>query len=376
MKTLNDIQTKQLLKRLDPFELSYETISHKKVYPKYDIALAIPSGKKYCAWFSFDNENDVCYLMDYSRNQKINKISIVQTAQFNRELCLGTLLYGTLVDIGCTTIQQYFVIEDIFHYKGISLKSMLLSEKLGYLEKVMESINPNTTESTIMQFALPFMWGIVPKYSNNNSVDINENLIISEYDNYKDNIAYNTHHIQIRKLNEISPYINIQLNLILSKMGRDKSIANPTTTTNVTTKNSVEIPLKPYTMAFHKPQYKDITTFHVMADIQYDIYHLYAFGKNNTSTYYGVAGIPTIKTSVYMNKLFRNIKENQNIDYIEESDDEDDFENIDHAKYVDLNKKIIMECVFHNKFKKWVPVHVCTNTSRIVHISKLVNNYV
>jgi hypothetical protein len=128
-------------------------------------------------------------------------------------------------------------------------------------------------------------------------------------------------------------------------------------------------------MAFHKPQYKMTTMFHVMADIQFDIYHLYAFGKNNTSVYYGVAGIPTIKTSVFMNGLFRNIKENQNIDYIEESDDEDDFENIDHTKYVDLNKKLVMECVFHNKFKKWVPVHVCPPNTRIVHISKLVSNY-
>jgi len=374
MKTLNDIQTQQLLKRLEPFELSYETISHKKVYPNYDIAVAIPNGKKYCAWFSFEYENDVCYLMDYSRNQKINKISIVQTANFNRELCLGTLLYGTLVTIGNNTNQQFFVIEDIFHYKGISLKSMLLSEKLGYLEKVMEnisySIDSNTSSSSsgpILLFALPFMWGIDAKTSSSN---IDENHIISEYEKHKDQIAYHSHHIQIRKLNEISPYINIPLNTVLSKIGRDKPIANP-----VSTITSIEIPMKPYHMAFHKPQYKMMTTFHVMADIQFDIYHLYAFGKNNTSIYYGIAGIPTIKTSVYMNGLFRNIKENQNIDSIEESDDEDDFENIDHTKYVDLNKKLVMECVFHNKFKKWVPVHVCPHNSRIVHISKLVSNY-
>ena len=366
MKTLNELDTSRLLKRLEPFELSYETISHKKVFPNYDVALAIPNGKKYCAWFSFDNENDVCYLMDYSRNQKINKISIVQTAQFNRELCLGTLLYGTLVTIGDNTNQQFFIIEDIFHYKGISLKSMLLSEKWGYLEKVMESVNNTNNVGSVMLFAVPFMWGISPKAPNHT---IDENQIVAEYDKHKENIAYNTHHIQIRKLNDISPYINIPLNTILSKIGRDKPVTN-------VCPNTVEIPLKPYTMAFHKPQYKSMTTFQVMADIQYDIYHLYAFGKNNTSVYYGIAGIPTIKTSVYMNNLFRNIKENKNIDYIEESDDEDDFENIDHTKYVDLNKKITMECVFHNKFKKWVPVHVCPDTARIVHISKLVHNYI
>ena len=35
-----------------------------------------------------------------------------------------------------------------------------------------------------------------------------------------------------------------------------------------------------------------------------------------------------------MNSLFRNIKENKNIDYIEESEDESDFENTSEDKYV------------------------------------------
>lgn len=367
MKNLNTIEIQQLMKRIPHFELSYETIAHKKVFPNYNIALAIPNGKKYCAYFSFENENDVCYLMDYSRNQKINKISIVQTTEFNRELCYGTILYGTIVSVGEKVQQQFFVIEDIFYYKGVSLKTMVLSEKLGYVEKVMENMKYTLCEShnpefPIVIFSLPFMWGIQ---------SVNEQAIISELENHKERIVYNTHHIQLRKLNEISPYMNIPLNNILSKIGRDKHLPP----VHSVAQSVVEIPKKQFTMAYNKPQYKEMTVFQVMADIQYDIYHLYAFGKNNTQVYYGIAGVPTIKTSIYMNKLFRKIRENQNLDYIEESDDEDDFENIDHDKYVDLNKKIIMECVFHNKFKKWVPVHVCPPNTRIVHINQLVNNY-
>lgn len=380
MKNLNDIQIQQLMKRIPSFELSYETIAHKKVFPNYDIAIAIPNGKKYGAWFSFENDSDVCYLMDYSRNQKINKVNIVQTTEFNRELCLGTILYGTIVTLNNNIQQQFFIIEDIFHYKGIALKGMLLNEKLGYIEKVLEniaysqpaSINPS---EPIVIFTLPFIWGI--------QSTIEEN-IIAEFENQKKNIAYNAHHIQIRKLNDISPHINIPLNNILSKIGRDKhpqSLPTPlsstiSSSTNANAQSILEIPRKQLAMAYSKPQYKEMTVFQVMADLQYDIYHLYAFGKNNGHVYYGVAGIPTLKTSVYMNNLFRNIRENKNLDYIEESDDEDDFENIDQDKYVDLNKKIVIECVFHNKFKKWVPVHVCPSSTRTVHISKLVNNYV
>ena len=50
-----------------------------------------------------------------------------------------------------------------------------------------------------------------------------------------------------------------------------------------------------------------------------------------------------------MNSLFRKIRENDNLDYIEESDDEDDFQNIDEDKYVDVNKVLYMECIFNKK---------------------------
>jgi len=57
---------------------------------------------------------------------------------------------------------------------------------------------------------------------------------------------------------------------------------------------------------FTKPQYKYPTIFKVCADIQYDIYHLFAYGKNKTSVYYNVAYISNYKISIFMNKLFYN----------------------------------------------------------------------
>jgi hypothetical protein len=73
-----------------------------------------------------------------------------------------------------------------------------------------------------------------------------------------------------------------------------------------------------------------------------------------------------------MNNLFRKIRENQNLDYIEESEDEEDFEDSNENKYVDLNKILLMECFFHNKFKKWIPLNIVDKKSKIVHISKLI----
>jgi hypothetical protein len=41
-------------------------------------------------------------------------------------------------------------------------------------------------------------------------------------------------------------------------------------------------------------------------------------------------------------------------------------------KYVDLKKEYKMNCVFHNKFKKWVPVSVVDAGSRCVNINDLI----
>ena len=60
-----------------------------------------------------------------------------------------------------------------------------------------------------------------------------------------------------------------------------------------------------------------------MDDI-YELHHL----NNNTLEFYDYAFIRDIKTSIFMNSLFRNIKENQNLDFLEESDDEEEFQNI------------------------------------------------
>jgi hypothetical protein len=105
--------------------------------------------------------------------------------------------------------------------------------------------------------------------------------------------------------------------------------------------------------------------FYIKPDLQNDIYYLYdtkAFTLSSLECSSiiskNIAHIPDYKTSVLMNKLFRNIKENRNLDALEESDDEEEFENIQIDKFVDLNKVLKMRCNFNYKFQAWVPVQV------------------
>ena len=84
-----------------------------------------------------------------------------------------------------------------------------------------------------------------------------------------------------------------------------------------------------------------------------------------------------------MNRLFRNIRENDWLDALEESDDEEEFENIDLDKFVDMEKEYLIECQYFPAFKKWSPVieklpdiedtfkNIPQNIERIVRKEKL-----
>jgi hypothetical protein len=126
--------------------------------------------------------------------------------------------------------------------------------------------------------------------------------------------------------------------------------------------------------AFVKTEYKHITKreiiFKIKPDIQNDIYNLYC-DENNTETLYDIAYIPDYNTSVFMNKLFRKIKENENLDALEESDDEDEFEDEREDKFVYLDKSYNMYCVYNNKFKKWVPIKIANENTKIINKKEL-----
>jgi len=365
------------LHRFPKFELSYETISHKKVPQSYQVELAIPVGKKYFIWFTFEEKRDMCLLMELGKDKRIGKISEI-IVPFCKELAFGTVLYGTIVQ---PTIQesikndsnniQVFVIEDIFYYKGIEVRNHTWNEKLGAIDNFY---NENTdinkmNKNTQIQFLLPLMW------ETTNTITISECLSVRDRssrdieDNvqksYINNSGYTVHHIQYRSLNQVVPYINMS-----AKQKPNLNSMEDMQKTALQTYSIFEIE---HQMNYSKPQYKYPTVFLVTADIQYDVYHLWAYGQYKKRIYCGVMGISNYEKSVFMNGLFRNIRENENLDYIEESDDEEDFENVDLAKYVNMEKTVNIECVFNRKFRKWMPVCVASTNAMIVHINKLAN---
>jgi len=222
-------------------------------------------------------------------------------------------------------------------------------------------LNKTFSQITKQDSSLPIYISIFWEITVNETTESYPNTISSEV---FDTIPYNIHHIQYRCAYEKRPFVNVFMNKKLNVVNlpqQTRHVSNPLD----------DISLIPFKMSLHKSQYNYPTVFQVMADIQFDIYHLFIYGRNNQRVYYNVAYIPNYKTSVFMNSLFRKIRENDNLDYIEESDDEDDFQNIDADKYVDIHKVLYIECNFNNKFKKWVPNKVVSRREKIAHVSQL-----
>jgi hypothetical protein len=114
----------------------------------------------------------------------------------------------------------------------------------------------------------------------------------------------------------------------------------------------------------------------VRAALEPDIYHLScrAYPSGHTAEHdCGLAIVPSFQASVELNKLFRSIKENANLDLLEESDDEEEFENTLNHKFVDLEKRLRMRCTFHRKFRKWQPMELVTmaNVSTLAEVQAI-----
>jgi hypothetical protein len=373
---LSAIQLSQKIKEVPVIELSYEnSTSHNKVCDSYPVVLAIPRSKKYIAWFTFFEEHDICILLELNREKQIvsyRQINVLFDTQ-EPHLALGTFLYGSMIheienDMKCS----FFVIEDILIYRGVSVRKLTFGDRLGILYHILREPtvltdttgNDNGQEASVPSSPLPegdrrspdefAVLFRLPVMLSSNQSDISI---------WSEKAFYKIHHLQYRSLTKIIPYLNqpYTTNPHIGLWNQPLEIKQDTTKTFKSNTpsflSSTPVNKPPQQI---EPVGKQRAQFWVTADLQSDIYHLV-----DPKSIYKVdfACIPNYKTSVFMNTLFRNIKENRNIDAIEDSDDDEDFCDTRYDKYVDLKKQLLMECIYHKKFKRWVPFRNISNTN-------------
>ena len=288
---------KQLLNRFPSLELSYENVLHKKV--SADLYMLIPKGQKSFAWFTYWKENNYCFIL--LLNDKNNICDIISYSfSFDSKLSLGTVIYGTLFSNNNLT---HFSCEDILYYKGHDVSSSKFIDKLVILKEMFGNyITQETHTYDSIVLGLP--------------------IIKTNYDKALaciNGLSYKIHGVQMYKVQIHGAQDNNILGIY-----------------------KINKPILPEAI------------FNVKPLLGADIYELYS---EDTTKPYGVACVPTYKSSVLLNTIFRHIKENNNLDLLEESDDEE-YENTNISKFVDLDKTYKMRCVYIKKFRKWEPIEV------------------
>ena len=260
-----------------------------------DYCLAIPYGDKFFAWFSYYKHYNVCYFLQITKNRSISNI-FYSPCCFHKDLSYNTIMYGTL-----EKNKRFFFIEDIFYFKNKNVSMYNNKKKLLLIKNLFENyISQISVTKNDIIFGLPIM-------------KPNFNELYAEIQN----LPYNCYCIQFRSFTNDKMRFNY----------------------------------------IHSTKPQKLAIFKIKAEIYDDIYNLYYY-SNGDYIKHTNALIPSYKCSIMMNSLFRNIKENVNLDALEESDDEETFENINSDKFVDLEKYYFMECEYSHKFKKWIPLKI------------------
>lgn len=335
---------REILCEFPNIKLSYENITHKKVL-NADVVLAIPRGKKCFAWFTTYNDQDVCFVMELSFNKQILNIRIVKT-KFDSSLTFNTILYGTL--FYCSNV-NFFTVEDVYYYKGKDVSRYSWGEKFVVFQKLMEK-DIHTIVNPHVVFGLPIM---STKYddlvSKINGLNYNiENIQFRTYT--QSNVSTVMSFKNIGKIDVVAPEKS-NGSVRIERAQRCKNIG----------KFNVNVP------AMKEKRNREVI-FAIKPDLQNDIYHLYCSDDKT----YDIAYIPDFKTSKWMNDLFRNIKENKNLDALEESDDEDDFENDKIDRHVFMDKTFKMICAYNNKFRRWYPLRLAEESTNVVERRELI----
>jgi hypothetical protein len=340
---ITQVDKEKILSTFPNIKLSYGIITHKKVSDA-DFIVAIPKGPKCFAWFTKYDSKNVCFIMDLIENKQIKDIKIMNCC-CNDELYNGTIFYGTTF---YGSNNKFFTIEDIFYYKGKNISSLKWENKLVTIKNIMENDSKQLSyNNTYIVFGLPII-------SNNFDILVKEISELS-YDIYSLHFKYynkfNNLIMPIKYVNEICNSLTLT-----STLENQQTLENHLSDGNTNKKNNY---------SSLKMNTKREKVFFVKPDIQNDIYFLYCKNDDNNNNnkkddleYYSTAYIPDYKTSVMMNDLFRNIKENKNLDALEESDDEEEFQNEKEDRFVYLDKSYNMICHYNYKFKKWYPVRV------------------
>lgn len=327
-------------------KLSYDPVQHKKVY-NFDLVMALPGGPRCFLWFTMRAyASPTCVLFTLSPTHAIHvQATRILPCCFDISLAYGSgsVFKGTIRTSGANG-RTYFMLEDAVVYKGKHVGHATWAQKFAHFRTLLTAdLNQAIAESHNVNFiliGLPLM--------STNMKQLCHNI-------YQNKINYEVKYVQYIQTkfsaSNRQPYTTPSSSAPAANFGKSaKAPREPKARKHIGVPPTTSTPLK------NTPSER---TFVVKPSINADVYRLYALNRANECVFQELACVPDLATSVMLNKLFRVVKENDNLDLLEESDTESEFEDESESKFVQLDVEHTMACRYHPTFNKWVPVRVC-----------------
>lgn len=418
MRILSSPDVTELLSYFPKTRLSYEVNVHKKDETYDDRCFIIPKGRRCVAWATEWKRQKIIAIIDIvSSNPKTASNNKIQNSHnkfyqengwipgqvtiydvcFNGTLCYGSVFGGTIfktskqysshtretssvvLDSTVDRIQfSCFCIQNIYWYKGNSVSSLYLDSYLKMCEQIFldrDILQVSYTSSGLI-FGLPVFCN-----SENDAQIVIPSLPYNVYSlHFRSNTSHRIHQmVTMQKIynqdhDKNNTSINNTVNNTVISNYKDYLIKT-NSACNMSKIETIEKTPILRRFPFVKPNDDMLTNiqavFMIRPNVQNDIYELYvkSYKSPLSSTnadhliFHNFAHIPNYKTSVMMNTIFRKIKENARLDSMEESDDDEEFENIEHDKFVSLQAEYKMICRLNKKFCKWVPIQIVATES-------------
>ena len=403
MRTLNNSDVESLLSNFPTTRLSYEVSVHKNdnpvgaaaatvhvSVPKDSKCFIIPKGRRCIAWATEWNRKKIFAIIEVQTQRNQIPVSFrkfhesngwypgqVHTFDtcFHSSLTYGTVFGGVLFrtdrrsDDGTAVTVQCFSINHVYWYKGSQVPSLTLSDHVELCENIFtndQSLRQVAyTQSNSIIFGLPVLYSFA---------------VVAAFDDaFLQSFPYPVYSILYRSNTTTRVYSQNLITSVSHAPSRNFVQQSTPTPTPAPRPAPTVAPVITPTLAlieYIKPDDEALTNIHavfiVRPNVQNDIYELYVSAGHPRSgtdhaVFHNFAHIPNFKTSIMMNRLFRNIRENERLDAMEESETEEEFENIELDKYVTLNKEYRLLCRLNKKFCRWVPISVAPVISEVVN---------
>ena len=347
-------------------EIYYENHVHKKFLA--DIYAVIPKGKKCAMWFT----NKQCWMFQIAkrpyhphppqqsqqshqpRQQQPPELVTFDDVRMLTMPCMddawyhgdGTILYGT-----CMFDKTRFSVENVHCFCGAK------QQNDGSMKRFIDFFD--SLKQCKMELPLQFFMPIMHVSFNDALKDA---LAITSYDVFciqhrflnRNCTEHKNLLIHLAEPHQQTTPVKAPAQSFFPKQSHAPHAAPHATPSHAIATAPRPVPAPAPMHTFRVPPTQPQRTFMVKPDMQNDIYYVLHNKDDQITERTMIAHIPNYKISVMMNSIFRNIKENRNLDALEESDDEEEIVEREHH-VIDMNKCVRMTCVFNNRFKRWQP---------------------